>query len=58
MDCSMPGLPVHLLEFAQVHVHLIHHAIQLSHPLLASYPSAFTLSQHQVFSSESALHIK
>ena len=49
MDCSTPGLPVphHLLEFAQVHVHCIGDAIQLSHPLVPSSPSAFNLSQHQ-----------
>ena len=48
MDCSMPGLPVphHLLKFAQVHVHCIGDAIQLSHPLMPSFPSALSLSQH------------
>ena len=34
-------------EFAQVHVHRISGAIQLSHPLLPSSPSALNLSQHQ-----------
>jgi len=49
MDCNTPGLPVphHLLEFAQVHVHCIGDAIQLSHPLMPSSPSALNLSQHQ-----------
>ena len=49
MDCSTPGLPVphHLLEFAQVHVHCIGDAIQPSHPLTPSSPSALNLSQHQ-----------
>ena len=49
MDYSTPGLlvPHHLLEFAQVHVHCIGDAIQLSHPLVPSSPSAFSLSQHQ-----------
>ena len=49
MDCSMPGFPIphHLPEFAQVHVHWIGDAIQLSHPLSHSSPSAFNLSQHQ-----------
>ena len=49
MDCSTPGLPVphHLLEFAQVHVHCLSDAIQPSHPLLPSSPSALNLSQHQ-----------
>ena len=49
MDCSTPGLPVpyHLLKFVQVHVHYIGDAIQPSHPLTPSSPSAFNLSQHQ-----------
>ena len=49
VDCSMPDLPVphHLLEFAQVHVHCIGNAIQLSHPLMSSSPSVLDLSQHQ-----------
>ena len=46
---SKPGLPVpyHLLEFAQVHVHHIGDAIQQSHPLMPSSPSALDLSQLQ-----------
>ena len=49
MDCSVPGLsvPHYLLEFAQVHVHWISDAIQPSHPLSLSSPSAFNLSQYQ-----------
>ena len=49
MDHSMPGLsvPHHLLEFAQVHIHWISDAIQPSHSLLPSSPSAYNLSQHQ-----------
>ena len=49
MDCSTPSLPVphRLLEFAQVHVHCIGDAIQPSHPLSPSSPSAFNLSQHE-----------
>ena len=49
MDCSSPGFPVlqYLPEFSQVHVHWIGDAIQPSHPLLPSSPSAFYLSQHQ-----------
>ena len=45
----MPGLPVlcHLPEFAQVLVHYIIDAIQPSHPLSPSSPSAFNLAQHQ-----------
>ena len=40
-------IPRHLLEFAQVHGHWIGDAIQPSHPLWPSSPSAFSLSQHQ-----------
>ena len=49
MDCSTPGLsvPHHLLKFAQVHVHCISDAIQPSHPLMPSSPSALNLLQHQ-----------
>ena len=49
MDCSMPGLPVphHLPEFAQVHVHCIGDAIQPSHSVTPSSPSALNLSQLQ-----------
>ena len=47
VDCSTPALPVfhHLLEFAQTHVCSVGDAIQLSHPLPASSPSALSLSQ-------------
>ena len=49
MDCSTPGLPIphHLLVFAQVHIHRVGDAIQLSYPLSPSSPSALNLSQHQ-----------
>ena len=49
MDYSMLGFPVlhHLLECAQIHVHWIGDAIQPSHPLLSTSPSAFNLSHHQ-----------
>ena len=49
IDCSMPGFPVlHcLLEFAQIHTHLVGGAIQSSHPLLPSPLFALNLSQHQ-----------
>ena len=59
MDYSTPGCPVlhHLPEFAQVHVHCINDAIQTSHPLSPSSPSAFSLSQHQgLFQRVSSLH--
>ena len=46
MDCSIPGLPHHLPEFAQVHVYCVGDAFQLSHPLMPS-SSALSLSQHQ-----------
>ena len=60
MDSSTPGLSVHhqLPEFTQTHVHWIGDAIQPSHPLSSLSPPAFNLSQHQVFSNESALHIR
>ena len=49
MDCSMTGLPVphYLPKFAQVHAHYISDAIQPSHSLTPSSPSALNLSQHQ-----------
>ena len=58
MDCSTPGFPVHhqLLWLAQTHVYWVDDAIQPSHSL--SSPSAFNLSQHQVFSKESVLRIR
>ena len=42
----MPGFPVlrYLLEFAQTHVHLADDAIQPSHPLSPTSPSALSLS--------------
>ena len=60
MYCSTPGLPVHhqLPEFTQTHVHWVGDAIQPSHPLSSSFPPAFYLSQHRVFSNESVLHIR
>ena len=59
MDCSMSGFPVHhwLLELAQTHVPWVSNAIQPSYPLSSPSPPAY-LSQHQVFSNESALHIR
>ena len=56
----MPVLPVHhqLPEFTQTHVRWVSDAIQPSHPLLPPSFPAHSLSQHQVFSSESALPIK
>ena len=60
MDCSTPGFPVHhqLPELTQTHVHRVSEAIQPSHSLLSPAPPAFSLAQHQGFSSESVLHIR
>ena len=60
MECTTPGFPVHhqFPEFAQTHVHQVSDAIQPSHPLSSPSPPAFSLSQHQIFSNESALHIR
>ena len=61
MDCSTPDLPVphHLPKVAQVLVHCLGDAIQPSHPLMPSSPSALNLSQSsgtfpmsQLFSSD------
>ena len=59
-DCSTPGFPVphQLLELTLSHVHGVSDAIQPSHPLLSPSPPDFNLSQHQVFSNESVLHIR
>ena len=45
-------------KFAQAYVHRVSDAIQPSHPLSSPSPPVFNLSQHQVFSSESVLHIR
>ena len=60
MDCSTLGLPVHhqLPELAQTHVHQSGDAIQPSHLLSPTSPPTFNLSQCQVFSNESVLHIR
>ena len=57
---SISGLPVHhqLQEFTQTHVHRVGDAIQPSHPLSSPSPPAPNLSQHQVFSNESTLHMR
>ena len=51
MDCTVPGLPVspHPLKFAQGHVHCISDAIQPSHPLMPSPPSALLLEGSSSF---------
>ena len=60
MDSSTPGLRVHhqLLELAQTNFHQVGDAIQPSYPLSSPSPPALNLSQHQVFSKESVLHIR
>ena len=60
MSCSTPGLPVHhqLPAFTQTRIHQVGDAIQPSHPLLPPFSPALNLAQHQVFSSESILHIR
>ena len=49
MDCSTPGFPVfdYLLELAETHVCWVGDTVQPSHPLLCTFPLAFSLSQHQ-----------
>ena len=59
MDCSTPGLPVHiqLPEFTQAHVHWVGDAIQPSRPLSSpSSPAIFP--SIGVFSNESVLCIR
>ena len=57
MDCSRPGLPVphHLPKFAHTHDYCISDAMQPSHPLMPSPPSALNLPIIKGFSSESAV---
>ena len=59
MNCSTPGLPVHLQlpEFTQTHVHRVSDAIQPSHPLSSPSPPALNPSQHQsLFQSVNSSH--
>ena len=60
MDCSAPISSVlhYLLEFVQIHIHWVGDTILPSHPLPSPLPSALSLSQHQGFSTELALHIR
>ena len=60
MNRSTPGLPVHhqLLESTQTHVHRVGDAIQPSHPLSSSSPTALNLPSIRVFSNVSALRIR
>ena len=41
-----------------IHVHWVGDAIQPSHPLSSPSPPALKLSQHQIFSNESALRVR
>ena len=54
MDCSMRGFPIlhYLPEFAQVHVHWVGDAIQLSHSLPLSSPFALIFPSIRVVSNE------
>ena len=60
VNCSTPGFPVlhYLPQFIHTHVHWISDAIQPSHPLLPPSLPALNLSQHSIFSKESALPIR
>ena len=48
MKCSTPGFSIlhRILMFAQIHVHWVSDAIQLSHPVSSPFPPAFNLSHH------------
>ena len=54
----LPNILHHLLDLAQTHLQWVGDAIQPFHPLSFPSPPAFNLSQHQVFSNESVLHIR
>ena len=59
MDCSTTGFPVHhqLPQLAQIHIHWVSDAIQLSHSLSSPSPPTFSLSQHQgLFQGVRSLH--
>ena len=61
MDCSTPGLPCPSPTprvYPKTHVHGVGDAIQPSHSLSSPSPPALNLSEHQVFSNESAFHIR
>ena len=57
---QQPGFPVYhqLVELAQPHFHRVGVGIQPSYPLSSASLPAFNLSQNQVLSSESVLHIR
>ena len=60
MVCNMSGLTVHhQLQVYPTSCPLrVGDAIQTSHPLSSPSPPPLNLSQHSVFSNESALHIR
>ena len=60
VDCSTPGFPgLHCLpELAQTHICRVSDAIQPSYPLLSPSLPASVFPSIELFSSESALHIK
>ena len=60
MNHSTPGFPIHhrLPEFTETHVHRLCDAIQPSHSLSSPSSPAPNLSQHQLFSNESTLHMR
>ena len=60
MDYSTPGFPVQnqLLELAQTHIHQVGDDIEPFHLLSSPSLPSFRLSQHQVFSNESALRLR
>ena len=63
-DSATPWTAAHQASLSSVSwsllklIHWVSDAIQPSHPLSSPSPSALNLSQHQVFSNESALHIR
>ena len=60
MDCSTPGFPVlhRFPQLAQIHVHRVDDAIQLSHPSSSPFSSCPQSFPASVFSSESAFLIR
>ena len=60
MDCSTPGLPVHhqLRELAQIYVHRVSDAIELSHLLLSLLLLSSIFRSFRVFANEVALRIR
>ena len=55
---TRPSCPSPTPRVSPTHVHWVGDAIQLSHPLSSPSPPSLSLSQHWVFSNESALCIR